>query len=464
MEQNTVTFSVDQLLVVERLKTKILRQIIFQKLAINIDDTIDDLLAKEDPKKSVPIDDPKKIVPVDDPKKIVPVNDPKKEDPNKEIETNGIKRESVRKTVGKRHFKMYPKSSEEVLVESLDETYNDEIQKLKIDNFGVFSHSEIKADIDKLFEELVTSRTYTNIISVVKNKRTFHLAAMDMKEYTAQLKFDVERIKHIFTQKEFDPKKISTIISKVLTPLDYRLLFYEGFEKLHIEPDHIDKLRVTLYNCAPKRSELKCFDDAHFILYFMSYNCIFFDIRTMLETYINSKIQSRFKNIIYIDSPSEDPLGFAYYLLTRIEGSGNNYVKYWTLDRRLETLTRDMSQNLKQYMVQMFRKIYKSCYGHNKFVEDFRVKCPALEIDGVLLLTNLFLVVDESCINKMLREIVRNNATHLATTADKFDKISDDRGQCADFKLTDSEKVVLVLSLFDDIEEKRALAFFSELA
>ena len=459
MEPRTVTFSVDQLLVVERLKTKILRQIIFQKLAINIDDTIDDLLANEVVRK----DEPKNK---DDARKDEPKS---KDEPKKEIESNpdGIKRESVRKTVEKRRFKTYPKSSDEVLTESLGETYSDEIQKLKVDNFGVFSHSEITADIDKLFEELVTSRTYTNIISAVKNKRTFHLAAMDMKEYTAQLKFDVERIKTIFTQKEFEPKKISTIISKVLTPLDYRLLFYEGFEKLHIEPDHIDKLRVTLYNCAPKSTELKCFDDAHFILYFMSYNSIFFDIRTMIETYINCKIPARLKNIIYIDSPSEDPLGFAYYLLTRIEGSGSNYVKYWTLDRRLETLTRDMSQNLKQYMVQMFRKIYKSCYGHNKFVEDFKAKCAALEVDGVLLLTNLFLVVDESRINKMLRDIVKKNATHLATTADKFDKISDDRGQCADFKaikLTDADKVVLVSSLFDDIEEKRAVVFFSEFA
>lgn len=448
MEQSLVTFSVEQLLVIEKLKTKIFRQIIFQKLGINIDDTIDDLLSNEDHPTRVPKEE-------EAPKGIDLVK----------ADSGGIKRESVRKTVDRRRFKVYPKSSDEIIVESPAETYNDEIQKLKDDNFGVFSYGEITADIDKLFEELITSRSYTNIISSVKNKRTFHLAAMDMKEYTAQLKFDVERIKNIFTQKEFEPKKISTIISKVLTPLDYRLLFYEGFEKLHIEPDHIDKLRVTLYNCAPKRTELKCFDDAHFILYFMSYNSIFFDIKTMIETYINRKIPSRLKNIIYIDSPSDDPLGFAYYLLTRIEGSGSNYVKYWTLDRRLETLTRDLSQNLKQYLVQMFRKIYKSCYGHNKFVDDFKTKCAALEVDGVLLLTNLFLVVDEVRINKTLREIVRKNALHCATTNDKFDKISDDKGQFADFKaikLTDADKVILVSSLFDDIDEKRAVAFFSE--
>ena len=65
----------------------------------------------------------------------------------------------------------------------------------------------------------------------------------------------------------------------------------------------------------------------------------------------------------------------------------------------------------------------------------------------------------------MLREIVRKNATHLATTNDKFDKISDDKGQCADFKtikFSDADKVVLVSSLFDDIDEKRAVAFCSE--
>jgi len=427
MPKVPIQFTTDQLLVIERLKNKILKQIIFQKLGINIDDTIDGLdttiVAEE-------ID----------------------------MEIEPVKRESVRKAIDKKKFKQFPKSSEEVDIVAND-NMGDGIKKMMVETFGVFNYEDVKSEIEQLFQELVTSRSYTNILASIKNKRTFHLACMNLKEYTTQLKNDIARIRTIFTQKEFESKKINTIVSRILTPIDYRLMFHDGFEKLYIEPEYIDKLRMTLYNCVNYPTSLTCFDDTHFITYFMTYNSIFFGLEVMIKTYIDNPY--KFKNIIYIESPSDDPLGFAYYLLNKIDQP----IKYWTLDRRLEALTRDLSQNLKQYLVQMFRKIYKLCYGHNKFVEMFRTKYPILEVDIVLLLNNLFLAVNEPRLNKMIRHIIKSSSLHIATTNDKFDKIADDRGQCVEFKemaLQDSDKIQLVTSLFDDMDEKRALAFYSE--
>jgi len=436
-------FTVEQLLIIERLKTKILRQIIHQKLDINIDDTIDDLIREVGENIKVNF------------------KESSKEKVNNEFKPSvdsPIKRESVKKVIDTKRFKQLPKSSDEIDAVITD-SMGDDLKKMITVNFGVFNYAAIKNEIDKAFQELSTSRSYTNIIASIKNNRMFHLAVMNLKEYTAQLSVDIARIRSIFTEKEFECKKINGIISKMLTPLDYRLVFYEGFEKLHIELDQIDKLRTTLQNCVNYPTVITCFDDTHFINYFLSYNSIFFDLKFMIEIYIDNPY--KFKNIIYIDSPSEDELGFSYYLLNKIDGS----TKYWTLDRRLEALTRDLSQNLKQYLVHMFKKIYKSCYGHNKLVDTFKTKYPVLEIDSVLLLNNLFLVFDELRLNKMLREILKTKSLHLATTNDKFDKITDDKGQYADFKemkVQGCDKINLVLSLFDDMDEKTALAFYTE--
>ena len=431
----SVQFNTDQLLVIEQLKTKILKQIIFQKLGINIDDTIDDLVQNEKQTSSKPIE--------------------------KCTEEPIIKRESVRKTIEKKKFKAIPNSSEEVVNEPPSEYKKSD---LTLEKFGEYNYSDIKNEIEALFQELITSKSYGNIIANIKIKRNFHLAEMNLKEYTNQLKNDIDRLKTILAQKEYESKRIDIIVAKILTPLDYRLLFYNGVEKLHIEPEQISKLHITLRNCANYSQVLTPFSDTHFITYFQSYNSIFFDIKMMLETYIDNPY--KLKNIIFIDSPSSDPLGFAYYLLDRIESKPDgSVIKYWVLDRRLETLTRDLSVNLKQYLIQMFRKIYKLCYGHNKFKETVKTKYPILEIDGIVLLNNLFLTLDESKLNKMLRETFKTKLVHSSTTHDRFDKINDDKVQHKEFegKIQDVDKIGLVMSLFDEIDEKRALQFYNEI-
>ena len=461
------TFTTEQLLLIERLKNKMLKQIILQKLDIDIDDTLDGItdsitdgitlnLASKATKAIEPVQITDECVSTC----IIETTNLQTKLPN----TSGIllavpKRESVRKNIDKKKFKAFPDSAEEVNVQN-NNSVGDDMRKMVVDNYGAFDYGEIKAELEKLFNDLVSSRAYTNIISSIKTNRMFHLANMNLKEYISQLTTDISRIRAIFTQKEFDTKKINSIVARVLTPLDYRLVFYDGFEKLHIENDQIERLRTTLQNCANYPKCSTPFDDNHFINYFMSFNSIFFDLKFMLETYINNP--HGYKSIVYIETKAEDLLGFAYYILHKVDSSK---VKYWTLDRRLESLTRDISQNIKQYLVSMFRKIYKSCYGHNKLTDTFKTKYPVLEIDSVVLLNNLFLAVDEPRLNELLRTTIKNTSLYTASTSDRFDKITDDKAQYADFKmlkLSDSDKISLVLSLFDDLDEKRAIAFYNE--
>jgi hypothetical protein len=428
------------LLNMERLKTKIYRQLIEQKIDVKIDDSTDDIINEGVIRKLSPI--ARKL----SPKKIT-VSDLSHYTPLK------IQSEKPRK------FRPFPKSVDEVEVQS-DGGQNVEIHlsDLVKEKFGVFDISAKKIEIKKCFESLKESRTYANILTEIKNHRIVFMTVMNIIDYTNLVIEHVLLFKKIFIERSFPEKKIMSSISKFLTPLEFHLTQSEGFEKQHVDVDEIEKLKVCLKLAVNYPKTFRCFEHSHFYTFFINYSLAFFDVKYLFEIYLSNPYG--FKNIIYVhQESSEDPLGFSYYILDRVEGQK----RFWKMVCRLEHIADELAAGIRNYVVPTFRKIYKTCIGNNNYLENYKARSEVLEFDCEQLLQNLFSCLDEIRFNQMFRDAVKTTSTYTATNNDKFDFIQDDKEQFINFKnhkTSEDEIMKVVQELFDDMDNSKALEFY----
>ena len=94
--------------------------------------------------------------------------------------------------------------------------------------------------------KLSNSRTYNKILKELGRLRSNVMGRMKLDEYKTLLREQIDKIEGIFSDKSFPVKKITTIITKSLSPLESRLLKYGNFTTKHIEVDEIQKLSAVL--------------------------------------------------------------------------------------------------------------------------------------------------------------------------------------------------------------------------
>ena len=428
------------LLSMERLKTKIYRQFVEQKIDVRIDDSTDDIINESVIKKFSP--SARKLSP-------------------KKITVSDLSHHVVQKSE-KRKFRTFPKSVDEGEVQNnSDGGQNVEVHlnDLVKEKFGIFDISAKKIEIKKCFELLKDSRTYANILMDIKNHRKVFMTVMNIIEYTNMINEHILLFKTIFIEKALPERKIIGLLTKFLTPIEFHLTQSEGFEKQHIDIDDIEKLKVWIKLSVNYPKTFRCFEHSHFHTFFINYNLAFFDIKYIFEVYLSNPYG--FKNIIYVHQDSgEDALGFSYYVLDRVDGQK----RFWKMICRLETIADELNSGIRNYVIPMFRKIYKICIGHNNYVDDYRTRSNVLEFDCEQLLQNLFLSLEEIRFNQLFRQVVKTTSSYIATNNDKFDFIQDDKEQVINFKnykTTDEEICSVVQQLFDsDMEHSKAMDFY----
>ena len=429
------------LLSMERLKTKIYRQFIEQKIDVKIDDSTEDIINEGVIRKLSPSSrkfSPKKITVAD------------------------LSHHSTAKTHSEkpRKFKPFPKSIEETEVQHSDGGQNVEIHLSDIvkEQFGIFDLPAKKIEIKKCFESLKDAKSYTNILINIKNHREVFMSVMNVVEYSNLVMEHILIFKKIFIERGVAERKIITFLTKFLTPLEFHLTQSEGFEKQHVDVDEIEKLKVCLKLSVNYPKTFRCFEHSHFHTFFINYNLAFFDIKYLFETYLSNPYG--FKNIIYVhQESSEDPLGFSYYILDRVDGQK----RFWKMVCRLETIADELSAGIRNYAISTFRKIYKTCIGNNNYLENYKTKSEVLEFDCEQLLQNLFSTIEEIKFNQAFRQVVKTTSTYITTNNDKFDFIQDDKEQVINFKnykTTEEEIKSVVQQLFDDMDNSTAIEFY----
>ena len=200
---------------------------------------------------------------------------------------------------------------------------NEEIKnkKLKeIDDFNKNITSFNIEDSNKIFndcfEQIKQNRFYTKNLDLIKKTKNDIITRISYYEYINILKNHIKILENIFNEKEYVEKKIVSIISKSLTSLDMRLVFYPNYINTELETDEIEKLKTCL--SISSISYYEPFNIKNFYNNFLNYGCVIFTLKENIERYLFNIYN--FNNIVYIplkQSNDKDP--YSFYILE------NNY-------------------------------------------------------------------------------------------------------------------------------------------
>ena len=355
-----------------------------------------------------------------------------------------------------------PIKSDIIIPKNYTQLYTNDIEKIdkeiisKIQEYNDFEESE--QTFENYFDKLKENRVYTKILKELCNHRTKVFGNISLEKYIELINNHNKRLEEIFTIKNYQEKKIKSIISKGLSPLESRLIQYENYTQNYLNTDEIQRLKYVIELHTNHSKKYTQFNINNLSNNFMNYSIVLFPIEELLPLHITNKYG--FNNIIFLPlnkNTENDP--YSFYLLDHINNRG---VKYWKMDCRLEELTNIFISNIYSFMVSMFRKLYRDVFGDNDFRKDYTNKCQITEYDCEQLLQNILLISQTRKINNILRKYIKNNSTYIASEEnDKFNLRGDDALQKRRFNQKEkSELIEDIKNLFDGISTENAVDFY----
>jgi hypothetical protein len=414
-------FKLQTQLSMEKLKNKIYKQIIESQLHTKLEDgteeLINDIVSKHVQKKPQIVTQ----IPQEEKKKTLYRPPPKTE----------ISEEPAPEAVQEQ-------------IQKHNENVSSEIKSL----FGDVNKDIITAEISNNFDNLKDSTKYNNILMHIRNLRNNLLAFLTLNQYIETLEEHVNRFKSIFSDKGFNEKKTVALYPKFLSALDYRLLKIDGFHKLNLEGDDILKFKFSQKLSASHSKIYRVFDKDMFFKYVLNYGLALSSLETILTNFFVNPYG--FFNTSYV--PFNDD-GYSFYTLQKIE----NGKRYWKMDCRLETLTIELAEVLKNYCISQFRFLYKSCFDTNDYIQDYEKKFSLAEFECVQLLQTIYIAGSFEKLNGLLRSIIQKNCVHQYTSNDKFDLRSEEKDQLETFKsykLGENDTRDFVFRIFDVMDEE----------
>lgn len=150
-------------------------------------------------------------------------------------------------------------------------------------------------------------------------------------------------------------------------------------------------------------------------------------------------------------STKDDP--YSFYSLENIKGNTRN----WKLEIRLYDISYQIAQNVREYCIRLFRKIYSDIFYDNQYRQNYREKAIICGQDCEQILQNLCIVSKHKTFCQMFRIIIRKKCTMKLTENDKCNFTADDRLQKKMFdKETDNieDMKSTVRQLFDNISNQ----------
>ena len=348
----------------------------------------------------------------------------------------------------------YIKVTQEELDDKLQkdvERVDKEIDKIVYNNFDV-SYKEITDEIDELMGKIENSRVYTYNLNAIKQKRNKLLGKLNLGEYVKLIEKHINRLTTIFKDKNKSHKDIIKNISKSMSPLDMRLIFYSGYTNSTIEVDDVQRFGMALDILTEHKKHFVPYDKFELFGNIKNYGLALFELRDCIERSIFNRYG--FHNVIYAPkSKSSDP--YSFYTLEKISGEN----RCWKMECRLEDFTIDFIDHTLQFCVSLFRKIYRDVFNDNTYRSDYMGKSQVTEFDCEQLIQNIIALSRPMELCRVFQEIVVSKCTFTPTETDKFNLYGDDRLQQKRFAKTkdspeDSERIVKML--FDGISTEDA--------
>lgn len=317
------------------------------------------------------------------------------------------------------------------------------------------SHTETVESIEALFQDVITNRIYKKFLVSMKELRNKLLGKLNLQDYIDVVKNHICRLEDIFTKKRYDSKKISSTIMLSLSALDQRLVFYNSYYNTELEPDDIQRLKICLKVNNNHPTRYMPFVYTELVQKTCNYNlCISTVKETIKRVLINP---FGFSNIIYLDldkSTSDDP--YSFYTLENIKTDGK---RCWKMECRLDEFSKQFSEQIKQYCITIFRRIYFDMFNDNFYREGYINKSPAAYQDCEQLLLNILILSKPRMFCDILRRLIVKHSCIQPSTIDKFNFTRDDPIIKRNFpqeKDDNKELTGVIQRLFDNISVEDA--------
>lgn len=312
---------------------------------------------------------------------------------------------------------------------------------------------EIKTIISDLFLTLFSKNGKLNMKTVanILSNRMKLLSISTVSDYISYTQECQDKLEKTLLEHEYKGTRLANILSKGLSALEMRFLGNKNGIHAQLEIDEVESFRQCFLNIQKYNTELKAFDQPSFIKQLLNYGLAIFPVSVLLEYTITNR------NVVYIPiekSTEEDP--YSFYFLETISKD----IRKWKMDCRLEELSQALINNLKPFMISLFRNIYLSIFHDNIYRDDiFIVDIPIFKQDGIQLLKNIFQLYCVSTVSSYLRNLVKEKFTYKPTVKDKINLYKDDLLQKK--RLQKSGDVVDTIKLlFDNITSEEALEFY----
>lgn len=341
-----------------------------------------------------------------------------------------------------------PEAQEEK-IKQVEEAMEEFVQENKLD----VSYKETVDSIENIFEEVIKNRIYKKFLSNMKEYRSKLLGKLNLTEYTKLIKSHITRLEAIFTNKKYDQKKIVNTVTLSLSSLDQRLVYYGQYYNSELEPDEIQKLDVCLKVNMDYPRRYVPFVQTEICVTICNYSMCLFPVKKMIKQILVNPYG--FPNLVYVHlekSTPEDP--FSFYSLEKIDAEGK---RLWKMECRLDELSKFISEQLRVYSINLFRKIYFDVFSDNIYREDYTDKSFAMQHDCEQLLLNIIALSKQKSFCDMIRRTVFKYSTIQPSKIDKFNFTRDDpivkRNFQEDNKTTITDTIKRV---FDDISDEDA--------
>lgn len=297
------------------------------------------------------------------------------------------------------------------------------VEELKQENNLDIPVKEFLKNIDSMIGEITKTRVVNSkACQTLKETRVKLLGRLDVGEYTKLVKENNTKVESILGGKGAEKKKIVEAIRKTLSPLDQRLISYDGYYNTELSPEEIHKLVtcVELTMVHSKRYVPFSYEELCGRMY--NYMVAVSPVKDVVKMALVNRYG--FSNVVYRKvTKEEDGDPYSFYILKKIEQSGR---RCWNMECRLYEFSTMVREKLLDFCIKMFRKMYFDMFGSNMYVEGYKKKTVLASLDCEQLLVNIIDLSKRKSFCNVVRVIIMEKCLLKPTKLDTFDLSSDD--------------------------------------
>ena len=338
-----------------------------------------------------------------------------------------------------------------LVIEKIDKRSKETLNQLDDDMTSIIIDS-----CQKLITQLSSSRNYTKLLRKLKTERAKLLGTLKLQEYIQVVTDHNQELSKLLGQKQQSDKKIRTNILNSLTPIDSRLLRYQGYHETQMDGECRDKLETVLRHGRIFSKEFKPYVIQDLSNKLTTYSVAVFPIEKLIRWALINPYG--FWNVVYLCWPKsslEDP--YSFYVLTKIKKGK----RYWNMDCRLEDFTIDLISCVQPYLIQTFRELYYTVFNDNDYRSNAAELSSFVAEDCEQLAQNIILMSQPRKLCGKLRNLLAIECTYKHTSQDHFSLLGDDPLQRKKFQQKEKiEMVDTVGQLFDQINDEQAVNFY----